>query len=173
MTDRPVVLLGLMGAGKTSVGRRVAAGLARPFRDNDADLAARYGATAAEQHRTEGAAVLHAREADLLRQAVSARPAPVVTAAASVVDDPAAATALAGAYVVWLDAPPSVLAARVAAAGAGHRPRFRADLVAQFQRQYARRGARFRQLADLVVDVARLDPEQAAAVVLAAVRRTP
>ncbi|HLU45194.1 MAG TPA: shikimate kinase [Natronosporangium sp.] len=173
MTGRPVVLLGLMGAGKTSVGRRVAAALARPFWDSDEKLTARYGATAAEQHRTVGEAVLHAREAALLREAVAARPAPVVAAAASVVEDPGTVAALAQAYVVWLNAPPEVLASRVAASAADHRPRFRTDLVAQFQEQYDRRGARLRQLADLVVDVSRRRPPQVAATVLAAVRRTP
>src|SRR5690606_41902334 len=119
-----------MGAGKTSVGRRVAAALARPFWDSDEKLTARYGATAAEQHRSVGEAVLHAREAALLREAVAARPAPVGAAAASVVEDPGTVAALAQADVGGLHAPPEVLASRVAAAADDHRALMRADTVA-------------------------------------------
>lgn len=86
--DRPVVLLGLMAAGKTSVATRLAELLGRPVRDSDRDLERRYGATAAEQYRRHGVEVLHAREASQLREALAARPAPVIAAAASVVDDP-------------------------------------------------------------------------------------
>src|SRR5690606_5784305 len=55
------------------------------------------------------------------------RPPPVIAAAASVVDDPDCRRALAHAYVVWLDAPPQVLAHRLADwdrahGGQAHRP---------------------------------------------------
>src|SRR5690606_12864962 len=113
------------------------------------------------------------REAALLREADAARPAPVEPAAASVAEDPATVAALAQADVEWLNAPPEVLTSRVAGSAADHRPRFRSDLAAQSQEQYDRRGARLRQLADLVVDVSRRRPPQVAATVLAAVRRTP
>jgi shikimate kinase len=177
VADRPVVLVGLMGAGKTSVATRLAAALGRDLRDSDADLQRRYGASAAEQSGRPGAGVLHAREAAVLREALAQRPPPVVAAAASVVEDPACRAALAGAFVVWLDAPPSVLADRFRAAlapAAGgpaadrHRPQYHPDPEAMLADQHRRRAGWFRQVADLVVDVGGTTPDQAAATVLAA-----
>lgn len=172
---RPVVLVGLMAAGKTSVGTRLAAALGRPLRDSDPDLQRRYGLTAAELHQRYGVGVLHAREAAQLREALAERPAPVIAAAASVVEDPACRAALADAYVVWLDAPTGVLADRIRAAGAeltrpggGHRPRYQPDPEAMLATQRQRREAWFRELADLVVDVRATTPERAAEAILAA-----
>ncbi len=45
---RSVVLVGLMGAGKTSIGRRLAARLGLPFRDADAEIELAAGCTIAE-----------------------------------------------------------------------------------------------------------------------------
>lgn len=123
MSDRPVVVVGLMGSGKTSVARRLAEALGRPLRDSDADLTDRYGASAADQYVAAGTAALHAREASQLQEALASRPPPVVAAAASVIDDPGCRVALADAYVVWLDAPPRVLAGRIG--DDDHRPRYR------------------------------------------------
>jgi shikimate kinase len=169
--DRPVVLLGLMGAGKTSVGRRLAAILGRPFYDSDDELLARYGSTAAEQYLALGSAVLHFREAQLLHDALVTDPPPVVAAAASVIDAPAARAELAQAYVVWLYAPAAVLASRVARSPTSHRPQFDTNLVAQFRNQYARRRSQFQQLADLTVDVTRRSPRQTAALIVATLQR--
>lgn len=166
MSDRPVVVVGLMGSGKTTVAQRVAEALARPFRDSDSDLTQRYGGTAAEQFAQHGQRELHAREAAVLRDALAARPAPVVAAAASVVDDPGCRQTLAGAYVVWLDASPRVLADRIDPGD--HRPYYDPDPAAMLVRQYAQRADRFRSVADLRVDVSEHGPEQTVAAVLAA-----
>ena len=48
LAGKSVVLVGLMGAGKTSVGRRLAARLGLPFRDADAEIEAAAGCTVAE-----------------------------------------------------------------------------------------------------------------------------
>lgn len=177
---RPVVLVGLMGAGKTSVATRVARALGRRLRDSDRELWQRHGQSAAEQFRQAGAGALHAREAALLREALAERPAPVIAAAASVVEDPACRAALAGAYVVWLDAPPGVLADRIRDATAGpagggpadHRPRY-PDPAAVLAAQHRRRAGWFRAVADLVVDASEGTPETAAAAVLAGLASAP
>ena len=168
-----MVLVGLMGSGKTSVGTRLAKALRRPFRDSDEDLQRRYGQSAAEQQREHGTEVLHDREAAVLRAALAAPPPPpVIAAAASTVDDPDARAALAAAYVVWLDAPPSVLARRITPAGGpDHRPHYHRDPEVMLTRQYEQRAGHLRAVADLRVDVAENDPDQSAAVVLAALTR--
>jgi shikimate kinase len=168
--SQPVVLVGLMGSGKTSVGTRLAKALRRPFRDSDEDLARRYGQSAAQQQRAHGTEVLHDRETAVLRAALDAPPPPpVIAAAASTVDDPDARAALSAAYVVWLDAPPSVLAHRIQSAD--HRPHYHPDPEVMLTRQYEQRADHLRAVADLRVDVAENDPDQSAAAVLAALSR--
>ena len=166
VTDRPVVVVGLMGAGKTTVATRVAAALGRPLRDSDEDLAQRHGRTAADYARQHGAGALHGWEARHLRDALAQHPPAVIAAAASVVEDPACRSALAGAFVVWLDAPAGVLAGRMAAGA--HRPWYGPDPEAVLAGQRARRARWFAEVADLTVDVADTSPEQVTASVLAA-----
>jgi shikimate kinase len=165
--NEPVVLVGLMGSGKTSVGKRLAAALGWQFRDSDWGLERRYGQTAAEQVAQYGADVLHEREAAVVREGLAVRPPAVIAAAASVVEDPPTRAALARAYVVWLDAPPKVLAARIGPGG-DHRPHYDPDPVVMLSRQREQRAPWFRQVADLVVDVSEIDPDQVTARILAA-----
>jgi shikimate kinase len=169
----PVVLVGLMGSGKTSVAKRLARRLGRPVRDSDLDLEAAYGETAAEQAARLGADELHAREARVLRDALAddaGDHAPVIAAAASTVEDPACREALAPAFVVWLDAPPHVLADRMR--GGSHRPHYDPDLEKMVADQYQRRARWFREVADLTVDVTSPTPDQVGATVLAAFARS-
>lgn len=168
VADRPVVVVGLMGSGKTSVAVRLAEELGMPLRDSDTDLERWYGHSAGEQYAHHGVQVLHAREAGQLHDALAQTPPPVVAAAASVVDDPACRAALAGAFVVWLHASPAVLARRIGARD--HRPYFEDDPHTMLSRQYAQRAGRLREVADLTVDVADRDPDASADDVLAALR---
>ena len=55
MAGRSIVLVGLMGAGKTSIGRRLAARLGLPFRDADAEIELAAGRTSAELFERIGA----------------------------------------------------------------------------------------------------------------------
>jgi shikimate kinase len=152
-----MVLVGLMGSGKTSVARLLAHALGRQLRDSDDDRERAYGATAAEQVEQHGKEVLHEREQHHLKQALAAPGAPVIAAAASVVDDPGCRTALADAFVVWRDAPPPVLADRMR--DGEHRPHYDPDLERMLSDQRDRRAGYFRAVADLVVDVSEIGPE--------------
>ena len=166
-----VVLLGLMGAGKTTVARAVAQALGWPRLDNDEQVTAATGATAREVARHDGLDRLHEVEADVLRDVLDRPPPVVATAAASVIDDPALAGWLADrATTVWLRARPETLAGRVLRdpdrpilAGAG-----RDAVTSELEAQLARRGPRLEQLADLVVDVDDRSPAQIADLVVAA-----
>jgi shikimate kinase len=169
--NQPIVLVGLMGSGKTSVGTRLAAVLGRNYRDSDDELEERYGQTAAEQAERYGAEVLHEREAALLREAVAERPPVVAAAAASIADDEGCRAILtgAGAYVIWLDAPPHVLVRRIGSHD--HRPHFHSDPAVMLAAHYAQRAPRFRELADLTVDVSVINPDEATAAIVAALER--
>jgi shikimate kinase len=141
-----------MGAGKTTVGARLAARLRRPFLDSDAQLTARVHRSAADIAATDGIDALHRHEAAALLDALTGTNPAVVAAAASVVDDPAARARLSVEKVttVWLRARPDTLRER-AATGA-HRPFVGDDAAATDRLDRARRAA-YGAAADLVVDV--------------------
>jgi shikimate kinase len=163
--DRHIVLVGAMGAGKTSVGELVARRLRRRFVDSDAQIEVAHGTTGRELAAARGIALLHAAEADALLAALE-RPQPsVVAAAASVADrrDVLGRLAVEEVFVVLLDADVAVLAAR-AATGA-HRRSF--DWAAM-ESTVIERTERLRRIADLVLDVSEHDAEAVAELVVAA-----
>jgi shikimate kinase len=157
---RPVVVIGLMGAGKSTVGRALARAWGVPFVDNDELLRARDGRTARAIAADDGVAALHRAEAAVARSALMDPTPRVVTLAASVADDVSVLDELRGRDVVWLRASPSTLHARVDGRAA-HRPSAH-DLGETVEQQAARRAAAFGSVARVVVDV---DDRQPAAIV--------
>lgn len=150
---KPVVLVGLMGSGKTTVGALVSAALGVPLSDSDSFLRDRYGRSAAEMAASDGPDVLHERESEHVLAALSG-PRRVIAAAASTVEDPRVRAALRDAFVVWLDAPDEVLAERMRSSD--HRPGF---APAEMR---ARREPYFREVADLTLSA---PPEEAAKII--------
>ena len=157
----PVVVLGLMGSGKTTAASRLAAELGVALRDSDVDIEAAHGRTAGVIAREDGADALHALEARQLLDALAERPPVVVAAAASTIEDDACRAALAapGVTAVWLDAPDEVLGRRWSSGP--HRPRFGPDVLAMLDEQGRRRRPRFAAVADLRIDTAATTPAQA------------
>jgi shikimate kinase len=152
-----IVLVGMMGSGKSSVGRALARLTGWPFVDNDALLEAATGRTARELLEDGGEPVLRAGEAAAFRSALG-RPIPeIVSVAAGVVLDPANRSALASAgFVVWLRATTATLA--LWAPGAAHRPWLAGDARAWLERTGRERAPLYAEVADLVVDVDRQTP---------------
>jgi shikimate kinase len=142
-----LVLIGLMGSGKTTIGAAVAARLGRPHRDSDAELEARTGRSARDIAASEGVEALHALESELLLEALAAPRPAVVSAAASIIDVPAGRAALArpDVDVAWLRI--SATAAVERAGEGAHRP-WHEDLADQA----ARRDPLFAALADVTLD---------------------
>jgi shikimate kinase len=155
--NKPVVIVGLMGSGKTTVGRLISGLLGVPLSDSDPFLKATYGASAAEMAAREGAGVLHDREAEHVLSGLRGEPK-VITAAASTVEYPEVRRALRDAFVLWLDAPDEVLAERMRSSD--HRPDFS---PAEMR---ARREPFFREVADLTCDVSTTKPADIAAAAL-------
>ncbi|HEX4818045.1 MAG TPA: shikimate kinase [Nonomuraea sp.] len=160
--NKPVVVIGLMGSGKTTAGGLIAEALGREFTDSDPYLRDRYGATAAQLAARDGADALHRYEAEHVLHELAGEPK-VIAAAASTVEDPKVRAALRDAFVVWVDAADEVLAERMRSGS--HRPDFSPAAMR------ARREAYFREVADLVCDVGVLRPEEVRDEVLRALGR--
>jgi shikimate kinase len=157
---RHIVITGLMGAGKTTVGRALAERLDRTWRDSDAEIEADTGLTVRELRDRDGVEAMHAREEAQLLDALQSPEPSVISAAASVVEAKPCRDAMAGPdfVVVWLRAAPEVLAERFASAD-DHRPAygesttaFLADQAAVREPLAAAIGARFVDVGGLTED---------------------
>src|SRR5258707_15898480 len=93
-TPRHIAIIGLMGAGKTTVGRALAARLGWTWRDSDATIEAATGETVRQLRDEEGVDAMHGREAAALLTALAEDPPSVISAAASVIDVPECREAL-------------------------------------------------------------------------------
>jgi shikimate kinase len=169
--DHHVVLIGLMGAGKTSIGRLVASGLGLPLIDGDEVLAERTGGkTASEIVEEQGFDRLHELEATIAVEALDAADPAVIGPAASVCESSTVRDAMAAHTVVWLAASPELLAEK--APQETHRPLpDDTDLVGYFRQQLAVREPLIAALHPLVVDVEAQDDQAAASVIIDAVAR--
>ena len=146
--DLKVVLLGLMGAGKTAVGEELARRFGFTFSDSDRTILAGTGKTAREIQE----------EAD-------------VGPAASVVENERCRSALQATSVlcIWLRATPETLARRFASGP--HRPTF-GDPSVFFQDQSALRSPHFEELSAVTIDVDELEVDDVVDAAEAAIRLT-
>jgi len=111
---RTIVLVGLMGAGKTKIGRRLAARLNLPFFDSDSEIEAAAGETIEEIFRHRGEAVFRDGERRVIARLL-AQPVHVLATGGGAFMDPATRALIARRGVsVWLRADLDVLLARVA-----------------------------------------------------------
>ena len=168
---RHVVLVGLMGSGKTSVGRRLATQLGWPYRDSDKDIETATGLTVRELRDRDGEDAMHALEARTLLDALAEPEPGVISAAASTVEVPECRAAMRApdVAVVWLRAAPAVLAKRFAAKDR-HRPEFGTSPEAFLTEQAERRNPLFASLDPIIIDVERIRPNEAARQAMAALR---
>jgi shikimate kinase len=162
-----ILLVGMMGAGKTTTGHLVADRLGWGYRDSDADVEAATGLTVPELFARDGEAAFRQAEADVLADACADPAASVVSVAGGAVLRPDNRRLIAASgTVVWLRARPETLAARVGD-GAG-RPLLKDDPAGAMVRLSAVRSPLYAEVADLVIDVDELPTEEIARRILAA-----
>lgn len=161
MAECRILLVGLMGSGKTSVGRELAAQTGWPYVDNDLLVQQAAGRTAREILAGGGEVALRLAEADALAAALTTPPPCICGVAAGTVLGPSNRRAMVdGGIVVWLTADAHTLAAR--ATGAIHRPWLEEDAETWMREVAAERAPLYRELATLVADTEDRTPEEVA-----------
>lgn len=167
---RHIVLVGMMGTGKSSAGDGLATLLDRPFVDTDAMVAAHCGMDIADLWAAEGEARVRQLESAVLAEAIASASPSVIAAGGGAVLDPANRAAIARAGdVVWLRAEVDTLVERLGD-GAG-RPLLGSDPAGALRTIEPARRPLYAEVAGVIVDVDKFGPEATVAAVLGALQR--
>lgn len=102
--DNSIVLVGLMGAGKTCIGRRLAGRLGLPFADADAEIEAAAGCSVEEIFAQHGEAAFRDGEHRVILRLLSERPCVLSTGGGAFMDPRTRAAIRAKGIAVWLRA---------------------------------------------------------------------
>jgi shikimate kinase/3-dehydroquinate synthase len=120
IAGRSIVLVGLMGAGKTSIGRRLAARLGLPFRDADQEIELAAGCTIPEVFARYGEQAFRDGERRVIRRLLAGDPMVIAYGGGAFMDPQTRETTRAEATSVWLRCTLPTLVRRVA--GRDNRP---------------------------------------------------
>jgi shikimate kinase / 3-dehydroquinate synthase len=166
VAGRSIVLVGLMGAGKTSIGRRLAARLGMPFRDADAEIELAAGRSVRELFEHFGERYFRDGERRVIRRVLAGEPLVLATGGGAYMDPETRATIRRDAICVWLRVELPTLLRRVA--NRSHRPLLNnADPAEVLSRMMDQRHPVYAE-ADLVVDCTDESPDVTTAHVLEA-----
>jgi shikimate kinase len=146
-----VVLLGLMGSGKSTVGRNLARRTGWPYLDNDTLLAEATGRTLNELAEL-GGDHLHDAERDILEEVLEHEIPVIASAAAAVVGDPTVGPLIHHhqSFAVYLYVPPDLLAERIG--NDENRPWLQPDPLAILKKMHEARDPLYREIASFVAD---------------------
>jgi len=165
--NRSIVLVGLMGAGKTAIGKRLAARLGLPFHDADAEIEQAAGITIAEIFARHGEAHFRAGEKRVIQRLLEQGTIVLAPGGGAFMDAETRALIRARAISVWLRSSLPVLLSRVR--GRTHRPLLNSGNPEEILRRLAaERGPVYAQ-ADIIVDGSEDAPEVTMQSVLKAV----
>ena len=165
---RTVALVGLMGAGKTSIGKRLAQRLGLPFVDADAEIEAAAGCTIEEIFERHGESGFRDGERRVIARLLSEPPHVLATGGGAFMDPATRALLRERAVTVWLRADLELMLARVARRN--NRPLLKAgEPRAVLERLIAARYPVYAE-ADITVDSDDSPPEAMVERVMAALR---
>jgi len=111
--DRGIVLVGLMGAGKSSVGRRLAKRLELPFSDADQEIEKAADCTIEEIFARHGEAAFRAGERRVIARLLDGPPQVLATGGGAFMDPETRAAISAKGISIWLRADLNILLERV------------------------------------------------------------
>lgn len=170
-----VVLIGLRGAGKTTVGRLLAAKLTWRFIDTDAEVEQRAGCTIREYFAQAGEAQFRLVESEVLRDACGQSEVVIASGGgAALTAENRPLFHAPGSLCVWLDAPASVLARRLQAdpKTASQRPLLTAaeNMTEELSLLLKERAPLYKRFAQCTIDTDAVAPEAAAEQILRVVQ---
>ncbi|CAK0763560.1 shikimate kinase 1 [Gammaproteobacteria bacterium] len=146
-----IFLVGLMGAGKTTVGRQLARALRLPFEDSDRVIEARTGATIPVIFDLEGEAGFRAREKAVIDELTAASGIVLATGGGAVLDADNRTCLKTRGCVVYLRAPVEILVARTA--HDRNRPLLQGtDPYTRLRQLMAARDPLYQEVADVILD---------------------
>jgi len=102
ITTRPIALVGLMGVGKTTVGRRLARKLGRDFYDSDDEIEQASGRTVAGYFRDHGEAEFRNGERRVIERLLDGKPIILATGGGAFIPDATREILNEKALTVWL-----------------------------------------------------------------------
>ncbi|HEY0107584.1 MAG TPA: shikimate kinase [Rhizomicrobium sp.] len=111
---RTVALVGMMGAGKSAIGRRLAARLGVPFRDADSEIESAAGCSIAQVFERFGEPAFRDGERKIIARMLADAPHVLATGGGAFMDPATRERLKHDAVTVWLRAPLDVLLARTA-----------------------------------------------------------
>jgi len=111
--DKTLVLIGMMGAGKTSVGRRLASTLGVSFRDADVEIESAAGCTINEIFERYGEPAFRSGERKVIARLLSDPPHVLAAGGGAFIDEETRAQIKEHAVSIWLRAPLDLLIQRV------------------------------------------------------------
>ena len=167
LAGRSIVLVGLMGAGKTSIGKRLAARLGLPFRDADIEIEAAAGCSIPDIFARYGEPAFRDGERRVIRRLLAGDPLVLATGGGAYMDADTRAAIRHDAVCVWLRAPLPVLLRRVA--GRTHRPLLNAGDPAEVLRKLMEVRHPIYAEADVVVECSDDSPDHTTSLVLDAI----
>ena len=163
---RSIVLVGMMGAGKTSIGRRLAERLALPFVDADHEIEVAAGMSVSEIFETRGESDFRIGEAKVIARLLGSGRKVIATGGGAFMNGATRAHIAREAVSVWLKADPEILMRRVRKRA--NRPLLRtADPEATLRALLAQREPVY-QLADVTVESRDIPQEQVVDALVAA-----
>ena len=158
MSAPHVVLVGLMGTGKTSVGKALAREMHRPFVDTDVEIERRTGRAIPEIFETEGEQAFRIIEREVLVDVLSSSTASVIATGGGIVETDESRNAIEserrrGSTIVWLGATVATMLQRTSRSS--NRPLLVGDRQAVLERLLARREPFYQALADAQISTDR------------------
>ena len=158
--------MGMMGAGKTTVGRQLAKRLGKSFCDSDREIEARTGVRVAVIFDIEGEAGFRKRETEAIEQLTALDGVVLATGGGAVLEPRNREYLKTRGFVIYLHAQPLVLSQRTRTDKS--RPLLQGgDPRDRLEKLYAERDPLYREVADLVIDTGRQSVGSLLALVLA------
>ncbi|WP_038246738.1 shikimate kinase [Ghiorsea bivora] len=161
-----IILVGLMGSGKSILGKQLASRLSLKLIDLDDEIVSQAGKSIPEIFRDEGEQSFRDMESEILAKALQTEQAYIIaTGGGAVLSEDNRLLMKQAGSVIWLGASPEILAKRIT--GDSNRPLLaEIDPLAKMKALSIERNPLYEEVADLYVDTGKLTDEEAVAKII-------